>query len=655
MIVVAGCGRALLAAALLVLPVFWAAADETSEEVDVYSLTLEELVNIPVTSATSKQEESFLEAPGIVFYVTAHDIEMMGANDLLDLLRRLPGIESPSLYLFRNNVTSIRGQHSDTIDTRVLLLLNGRPMRETYNGGVNSAIYQGFPLSRIRWLEVIRGPGSVLHGSGAYSGVINIVTKEAEEELKVDTTVSYGSFDTKIVDASASGKAGEVAITGGLKFYTMDGWEYKTRDVANVYDETDYGEDNWTGTFNVNYKNLNFEYFESRNETDVLGTTPQWPSGEVNAHRRFFNLGYTWQHHSNWRSEFNLTHNFYDGLTTDPTNDNGSKDYMFEFTEYGKVSEQVNLLFGATRERLTWYRVNVPGDSGKDYATRAYGEAVYRPQDGVRLAAGVQYNEAPGADSNYSPRLAATFTFYENYGAKLLYGEAFRAASQLERNAQILLNNNVFFEGKDDLDPETIETFDAQLFYYNDRVFTAFTYYQSREDSTIALDFSGMPITYRNAGETRYEGLELEFRWQLYDNIHMEGSYTYQTNENEFGKKGTKLTPQYMAKLGFSYDSRTGYTLGIFNSYFDEYTTRMIEPVVYNPPNESYHHLSINFVTDLNQVFGINSKYRSTITLYGDNLLESGPQYAPDLARAEVNTFPIRSGRALYLRYQLEF
>lgn len=176
------CGALLLAPQSFAINDSPPPADEIPHDAEfsaLLELSLNELLNVKVISATSKQAESYIESPGIVNYITSQEIATMGTNDLLDLLRRLPNVEIPSYCQYRNNIVSIRGQHGFT-DKHTLVLLNGRPMRERHHGGVNAPIYTGFPLSSIKWIEVIRGPGSVLHGTGAFSGVVNIVTKTPE-------------------------------------------------------------------------------------------------------------------------------------------------------------------------------------------------------------------------------------------------------------------------------------------------------------------------------------------------------------------------------------------------------------------------------------------------------------------------------------------
>lgn len=409
----------------------------------------------------------------------------------------------------------------------------------------------------------------------------------------------------------------------------------------------DYGQKERAATFDLAYKGLSLSYFESQPETDILGTYPIWPADKAELTRRFANVGYEHTISSNWRTELNLTYNYFHTETggafgqlgKNIVNDNGGDAYLLELTGYGQLSENVSMTLGGTHEETSWFRDRYPEDKGSDHENRAYLEFVYRPFDSVRLAAGAQYNEAAGADSNTSPRIAATLKMGKNWGAKLLYGEAFRAANSIERFSDFPGS----FIGNDSLNPETAETIDAQIFYYSEGLFTAVNYYRTKELDTIVLDFSQSPWTFINAdGEIKYHGAEFEFRWNIAKNLKANGSYSYQSNLNANNEQGSKLTPHRMAKLGLSYYAESGITLGVFDSFFSDYSEHDPAGVtVYNPKSSAYHHLSANIIFDLNTLIGFNSTYHSKVIIFGDNLLKKDPLYAPDLARSEINTLSI--------------
>ncbi len=75
----------------------------------------------------------------------------------------------------------------------MLYLINGRPLRESQNGGFHSDINLLFPVELIERMEVIRGPGSFLYGSNGFSGTINFITKKAKPSGKVHLSHIQGS------------------------------------------------------------------------------------------------------------------------------------------------------------------------------------------------------------------------------------------------------------------------------------------------------------------------------------------------------------------------------------------------------------------------------------------------------------------------------
>jgi outer membrane cobalamin receptor len=114
------------------------------------------------------------ETPGILSVVTAEDIQKMGARDITDILRTIPGFDIGQDVQFVTGV-SFRGNWAN--EGKVLFLLDGQQ--------INDLLYQtvpllnNFPVDAIEKIEVIRGPGSAIYGGSAEYAVINIITKQA--------------------------------------------------------------------------------------------------------------------------------------------------------------------------------------------------------------------------------------------------------------------------------------------------------------------------------------------------------------------------------------------------------------------------------------------------------------------------------------------
>ncbi|MBS3955706.1 MAG: TonB-dependent receptor plug domain-containing protein, partial [Methylomicrobium sp.] len=131
-------------------------------------------------------------SPSVTSVISDKDIEAIGARRLEDILEYLPGIHVSNARA-GNQVIGFRGIYSEA-NTQVLVLVNGIPLRNTAIGGKPFA--WTMPVKNIAHIEIIRGPGSMLYGGDATTGVINVITKTGGE-LKGGTIGGFfGSQDT---------------------------------------------------------------------------------------------------------------------------------------------------------------------------------------------------------------------------------------------------------------------------------------------------------------------------------------------------------------------------------------------------------------------------------------------------------------------------
>ncbi|MDR0716034.1 MAG: FepA family TonB-dependent siderophore receptor [Azoarcus sp.] len=141
-------------------------------------------------------EEELKQAPG-VSTITAEDIEKRPpANDLSDIIRRMPGVN-----LTGNAATGARGNNRQ-IDLRgmgpenTLLLIDGKPVtsrnsvRYSRNGERDTRGDSNWvPVEAVERIEVIRGPAAARYGNGAAGGVVNIITKGIPKKLSGSVAV----------------------------------------------------------------------------------------------------------------------------------------------------------------------------------------------------------------------------------------------------------------------------------------------------------------------------------------------------------------------------------------------------------------------------------------------------------------------------------
>lgn len=173
----------------------------------------------------SRVEQELMDVPMSVSVITSKDIEKSGAKTVGDLLSDIPGVEIKNDGGQGIDRVKIRGEDA----FRTLVMIDGQKVAEHKS-------MSGVPIlidpSMIERIEVIKGPASVLYGSDAIGGAINIITKKGGTRT-VQGEVSAG------MDTSASGKNVSAGIYG-----TVNGWEYRLNAATENYDnlETPIGE-----------------------------------------------------------------------------------------------------------------------------------------------------------------------------------------------------------------------------------------------------------------------------------------------------------------------------------------------------------------------------------------------------------------------------
>ncbi len=154
-----------------------APAEASDENQDLVNLSIEELLNVEVTSVSKKKERK-QNAAAAIYVLTQDDIRRSGATNVPELLRTVPGIEVARLTASSWSVTA-RG-FGGRFSNKLLVLIDGRSIYTPLYSGV---YWEGqeVMLEDVDRVEIIRGPGGTLWGANAVNGVINIVTKKASD------------------------------------------------------------------------------------------------------------------------------------------------------------------------------------------------------------------------------------------------------------------------------------------------------------------------------------------------------------------------------------------------------------------------------------------------------------------------------------------
>jgi len=221
---------------MIMLFISFSALSEVSAANNFFDLSLEELSQVTVSIASRKEEHVNFAAGNVTAY-SHHEIKALGGRNLRDVLDRMTSMLVLTSHVFPQHKLSMRGVNTGINDTSVLVLINGNPIKNDNDGGSSSALYNGISLSMIERIEVIRGPGSVLYGSNAFSGVINKVTKASDSEVSnTKVEASVGTFNSKALGVSSqlSGQNHDVFLGVNIKKSDGDTFDNITDEFGNT-------------------------------------------------------------------------------------------------------------------------------------------------------------------------------------------------------------------------------------------------------------------------------------------------------------------------------------------------------------------------------------------------------------------------------------
>lgn len=667
------------------------AQSQDTPAIDLTEMSLEDLLRVNVTTA-SRKSESLFDAPAIMVVLTESDIQSYGGASLVEVLDRTTSVFFMGTQENLQGALTMRGDATRGANNHILVLVNGRPLQESTHGGMIHPFLRSFPLASVRQIEIIRGPGSVLYGTNAYVGVINVITKDWTNGGSVG--LSYGAFNTRTLSAAGGRTNGGLRISAGMTFSQDDGWDFTATDSVSAAKPTAITRTvPWTdrkagANINVRYRGLSFDVLYGQTETPHItnssARTTWLRYGLSDATQAMADVGYQRAITRRWTSSVHATYNHF----TDNSDFGAigarevlSKNYVADWANDVVISEKVSTVFGVNVAKRTGHYYEAANQwfgvphYNRNSAT-AFAQGDYRPIARLKLIAGGQVikiagfttyaaggeHRVPSVVQGLSPRfvgrVGAVVTLTENLRVKLLYSEAFRQPSVVETD-RVRFNGGQFTqEGNPALRPEAVATTDLQVAYGNERVNAAATFFDSRQSNVIAeLDTVEL---IQNFSRFQTRGTEFEALVRPMRNIEVNAAMTYQTMKTDgataraFADVAIPV-PAFMGKIGISYRMASGVTIGLHDSYFGTPTegsrVDVSDPLrdtqFVNPTAAAFHNVTANLAYRLRGLSFPRTGSDLTFNVYVNNLLDEEIYYA-EYTGMSVNSLPGRPGRAIF-------
>lgn len=503
------------------------------------------------------------------------EIQQRQTIALADLLATTPGI-TVSRNGGPGGFTGVRIRGAEAEQT--LVLIDGVRVNDPSSPG-GGFDFGNLLAGAIKRVEVLRGPNSVVWGSQAIGGVINIVTEDHSWNPSARGNVEYGSANT--VSANAVLMSGRGDVSGGVTagYYRTDG----VSQAAAGTELDGYRQFNASGRLNVDFApgfgaDLRAYYADSRLELDGFAppTYAFGDDGEYSTAKEFYgyaglygDIGPVKNRVGFSFSDINRD-NFDPSAGSAPTFFGRGRSERYDYQGDATVSKQLELVFGAEHENTRYFDGFGRFDAG---VTSVYGEAIVTPIDQVTISAGVRNDDHKAYGSHVTWGADIAVRPLENTTLLASFGEGFKSPTLYQLYGDF---------GTRSLVPETARSYEIgarqQLAY--GRVTLGATWFH--RDTQNQIDFISCPVaqvtnpasicfnrpfgTYDNIARARAEGIELEALVRPIGKLSVRGSYTHVSAENRspganLGKQLARR-PQDSGSLSADYALPFGLSLG---------------------------------------------------------------------------------------------
>ena len=564
-----------------------------------------------VVTATKTEEERKDIANAIVI-IDAADIEASSAESLGELLANEQGIDWRTRGDYGGAAEEIHIRGMSASGTQ--LLINGMTVNSPSLGSADAG---RLPLRSIEKIEVVKGSGSLLYGTGATGGTVNIITKRPEKGITdLKAGAGYGTNDTYEIFAEHgrfalndfgyyftaaatdtegfrdNGDGDRQEVTLNLVYEGADRFDIS---LYGDYIDRDYGQPgvsppDGTETFIVNgvtlYNSDSANLLSHGSNEDmhwVLNIKSQpMDRVDINAKASYMDIeSFTHtRYYSSWPSP---------GLP-------GSNTWVINRVAALEASANIepiealslSFLVGGEYKHYDWENttINLDANGGEMPTSQTstnedletfglFIEGQYRPSRYAKLIAGVRREYHSEFGTEYVPRYGLIINPHEDTAIKFNYGEHYNAPTP----------NDLFWpfedwgfgmgaQGNSDLKPETGDHMDVTVEQnlINDKLFINASIYQWDIKDKIRWS-PDANFFYRPENLDTYEGRGLEFglTFEPFTGFSLGASYTYSDTEEEL-EGGVKRQARYTSDHYFKTDVRYSFNIGLSLTATARYT-----------------------------------------------------------------------------------
>lgn len=451
---------------------------------------------------TGRRAEARVEDLALSVSIIGRDeIGSANRNSSTDLAGVLPGIFIDRTGDFGRSDVSIRGLGSR--GRYSLVLVDGRPEKMAL---FDCTVTHSFPLNDVERIEVVKGASSMLYGSGALGGVMNVIPRQVREDYELDLKASGGSHDTWVANGRIGGRKGK--LTGHVSADHRESAGHVEHSAYKGSDVRAGGMIEFDHRFSLS---LSGKYFDGYKEeplraTDDLSviadTWNEYRRGSFDLHLK--GNGDIYSGSARYYRNFG-EHRFSSGWY--------SRDATDGVMIYGRFNPLQDLFLNCGAD-YRYQQGRFPDEAGSGWGkweTGAYLAGEYSIASRIIVSAGARYNRDSIAGDQLSPSAGVVWRPADGSSLRALVSHGFRSPQINELY--------MFPSSNEDLEAERVWNYETglrQVLPWNMTV--DLTVFRSEGRGMIELRPNGSPpplMIYANTGRFEFTGIEgsLSGRW----------------------------------------------------------------------------------------------------------------------------------------------
>lgn len=547
---------------------------------DLFSLSPAELAEISVVSA-SLSPQALAQSPASVTLITGSEIREMGARDLYQVLRHVPGLRVDLTNRGRPMI-SVRGVRRDS-SSQLLFLLDGHVLNDAHDGSATFLFeLSRVPLENIDRIEVVLGPGSAVYGSSAFLGVVSIITRAASgfegTELTVRTELEeQGQIGNQVNLLYGQAFGPDRSIHLNVNLTDDDGPRIPAADINGrpgeaslAFEQLDLQAVGKLGPFALKAR------YTRQDRDEYYGALHNLsPDDRVELQGGFVELDGELDLGPHTRLRTRAYYDFYHGeswIFSMPKGSIPPSSAFFAFNTAGRGgrleldTSKAGIELRATDTRFAAHQITYgvvveyqAQDDLKVYtndvgigrpvtpfvdvtstdpfgrdANRTliapYVEDIWQVHPDLTVNAGLRFDQYSDFGDSLNPRLGVTWQFHPDYSLRALYGTAFRAP-----DFRSLYLISPFINGNPDLEEEQVRTFEIGLSGQPlERLSAGITLYWNQLEQLINVPPGGGD--FENMDSLTSRGVELTAVYQWPNGGYLRANYSYVHAELDDGR-----------------------------------------------------------------------------------------------------------------------